>query len=864
MNTRLPFITKTLAIVFSIGLTLFAKAQDIPFECEYNAYLFQYNDVYAIDLASGGSYMVAENVTPGSINAAAYNPADGFIWGSLSSPSKTIVRIGKNFNTLEFYIDELPTNNRYIGDVSANGVYHLKPGGTTYYKIDVNPDSAAYGEHIATQDLTQDINIHDWAFNAVDGYLYTVEKGTNILYRINGDSGEVLSLGEVPILSGLNYTYGAVYFDASGRFYVSANQTGTIYVIQSVQILDANSTMDSNLFAFGPSSSQNDGARCPTAPVPQEICDNGIDDDGDGLIDCEDPSCSGYGECEIIDPEDNGANQGGLESNNRLSEAINARNFNRAKSDYRFNRATANRLEKSVNYAERNAANTFQLQDLIPLEVIQEDEVIDATPSDLLGITNATEVYGVDYIKNDQDIASLLLLKTEHGVYEHTKYICDRLLGAELISVSTIDINEQAFIKALIRNTDGTVEFVLSLSAKLTDADSQFAIDSHWNLDRYDQDAEYYNFQIWANSIDDLYLLGQEVLNLLDAQRPVTTYDLTEAPTVFVRKGSYQNGQLNLELINTNSTENINFDAGLRTTETSEFETLNTAINLNGNYITNTTIETGSLFDIGFRIGDGLQIPDDVFMSDGPWGVDDSALSTQIISYDISPNTTAFETDDFPIERNVSLEATTSDYVGVYRALTPRFMPVDVSQYNSLGFTASGTGNLRITAVKKSIEAWEDQPHTSIVLTQEDQDYIITLDELTATNGDTAILDDVVTLVFTMTSDDGSQAEKIMNLSDLRFSMETVLGISEQEIAITSLANYPNPFSNATTIRLPGVTSTLLMTIYDATGRVVEKRQYTPSGDTINYNGSRLAKGLYFYQLVSQDQKVYTGRFVKQ
>ena len=28
-------------------------------------------------------------------------------------------------------------------------------------------------------------------------------------------------------------------------------------------------------------------------PTPQEICDNGIDDDGDGLTDCEDPNCSG-------------------------------------------------------------------------------------------------------------------------------------------------------------------------------------------------------------------------------------------------------------------------------------------------------------------------------------------------------------------------------------------------------------------------------------------------------------------------------------------------------------------------------------------------------------------------------------------
>ena len=71
----------------------------------------------------------------------------------------------------------------------------------------------------------------------------------------------------MPILSGLNYTYGAVYFDASGRFYISSNQTGTIYVIQNVQDLNGSTSMDSNLFAFGPSSSSNDGARCPTGNV---------------------------------------------------------------------------------------------------------------------------------------------------------------------------------------------------------------------------------------------------------------------------------------------------------------------------------------------------------------------------------------------------------------------------------------------------------------------------------------------------------------------------------------------------------------------------------------------------------------------
>ena len=88
-------------------------------------------------------------------------------------------------------------------------------------------------------------------------------------------------------------------------------------------------------------------------------------------------------------------------------------------------------------------------------------------PRDLIGITNATDVYSVDYLRAGETVGSILALKTEDGVYEHTKYICDRLLGAQLISVSTVEIREQQFIKALIRNIDGSLEFVLSLSAKV-------------------------------------------------------------------------------------------------------------------------------------------------------------------------------------------------------------------------------------------------------------------------------------------------------------------------------------------------------------------------------------------------------------
>ncbi|MEP0265042.1 T9SS type A sorting domain-containing protein [Dokdonia sp.] len=843
-----------LTVIAFVTMTL--QAQDIPFNCDYSAYLFQYNDVYAIDLASGNSYLAASDITEGNINAAGYNPTDGYIWGSLSSPSKSIVRIGKNFTTTTFYVYELSSGNRYIGDVSIDGVYYLKSGGTTYYKIDVHPESANYGGYISTESLSQGMSIHDWAFNAVDGNLYTVEKNTNILYRIDPTNGDVQSLGEVPILSGLNYTYGAVYFDASGRFYVSANQTGTIYVIQSVQDLDGTNAMDSNLFAFGPSSASNDGARCPTAPVLQEICDNGIDDDGDGLVDCEDPSCSGYGNCEEITVPVSGANEGGLESNNRLSDAINKRNYNRAKTSYRFNRALAQRVEKTADYGERNADNNIQLEDFIPLEVISEEYVVESTPADLINITNATEVYSVDYIKDETSVASILALKTEDGVYEHTKYICDRLLGAELISVSTIDINEQPFIKSLIKNVDGTVEFVLSLSAKAISNDTEFAIESHWNLDQYEDNASYYNFQIWSNSIDDLYLLGEEVLNLLNIEKPISSYNNSTPPTVFVRKGAYVNGALDLQIINTNVTEAITFDAGIRVTETSEIETMTSTINLQGNYITDITVDTGNLFDIGFRIGDGVATPDDLFMSDGPWGIDDSQPSTTIQEYIVSPNAEAFETDVLPIERNVHLEATTSTYVAAYRALTPRFKSVDVTAYNSFALEARGTGSLEITFVKQSIEAWEDQYRATISLTDAFQNFVIPVNDV--------VLDDVVTIVFTMISENGQVATKEMDIQQIRFSNETTLATDTFNTEVTSLKNYPNPFTQQTTIQLPQTSNSIHIIVYDMLGRVVDQQEINTqsSSQTVTYNAPQLRTGIYIYTITDEDQKQYNGRFI--
>ncbi|MEP3837627.1 MAG: T9SS type A sorting domain-containing protein [Algibacter sp.] len=845
-------------LLISIFITSIISAQNTSFNCDFSAYLFQYNDVYTVDLASGNSYTVATNITEGNINATAYNPTDGFIWGSLSKPQKSIVRIGKDFETTTFYIDELPTNNRYVGDVSSNGIYYLKGGGTKYYGIDVNPESKNYTKFLATKNLSKNISIHDWAFNAVDGNLYALEKNTNILFRIDAETGGVSSLGVVPILSGLNYIYGAVYFDASGRFYVSANQTGTIYVIQNVQDLNGLNNIESNLFAFGPSSSQNDGARCPTAPVAQEICDNGIDDDGDGLIDCEDPSCSGYSGCSDLQSSTaSSANAGGLESNNRLSQQISKRNFNRAKTSYKFDKTKAKRFVKSNTYGKTTSAksNGFQLSDFMPLEVINEDAVIESSPSDLIGITNATEVYSINYMRNNDAIASILLLKTEKGVYEHTKYICDRLLGAQLISVSTIEINEQQFIKSLIRNIDGSLEFVLSLSAKSINNNVNFGIESHWNLDKYESSVGFYNFQIWSNNLDDLIKLGEEVVRLLDVQQPVTSYNNSSPPTVFVRTGTYKNGKLNLQVVNTNRSEAVAFDGGLRATETETVEKVSTTINLTGDYISNIEVDAGNLFDIGFRIGDGVATPDDLFMSDGPWGYDDAAPTTTVTHYTVNEGDKTFNNDEYTIERNVNLEAITSDYIATYRALTPKFNPIDLTSYNSLKLQAKGTGTLIVRLVKESLSNWKTQYKTSIALTDDLAEYTLMFSDFKSSNGSPLEANDVTSIVFTMLAENGEQVTKKMTLKQLRFATSNSLSVAfldeTNTIATTAI---PNPMHNQTTIHLTAeYAETIQLTVYNQVGGLVKALEVDAKqgANQVTLERGNLSSGMYFCTIKS-------------
>ena len=861
------FFKQNLLLTLVIALqSIIGFGQSEPFECDFNAYLFQYNDIYAVDLASGGSYIVAEDITPGSINAAAYNSADGYIWGYLSSPSSSIVRIGKDFVPEIFTIANLPdTNNKYVGDISIDGMYYLRAGGSTYYAIDLNPESNNYLEFVGSFRLSANISIHDWAFNAVDGKLYAVEKGSNHLYRITAETGAVEDLGEVPILAGLNYTYGAVYFDLDGNFYISANQTGSIYKINNVQLADTN-VIFSNIFAFGPASASNDGARCPTAPVPQEDCINGLDDDGDGLVDCDDPACSGISLCPVI-TETSGANDGGLESNDRLSSLINKRNFERASTNYKFDKLTAKTIKKGFGYKRKGSytSKEIPLNTLIPLGIIDETSTIESSPADLLALTNASDIFSVDYLKHTETISALMVIKTDNSVYEHSKFICDRFLGAELLSVSTIQLREKDFIKSIIKQADGSIEFALTFSARVNNNDD-FILESHWNIDAYAPNTSYYNFQIWSNSVDDLLKLGDEILNLIEVNSAIADYQSSTPPPVFVRSASYDKGKINLNIVNNNYSTSISMNGGMKVTETSGTNTLRITTPIDGK-VESLAVETGAIFDFGFRIqNEKGDTPDDLFVADAPWGLDDSAENTTTTNYEVLQNEGIYEYSGYRIERNVHLQGTTSNYLGVYRALTPRFKAVDLSAYEKLTFHASGTGALDVKLVKGDGAYYT----VRVELSQENQEFNIRSSDFKNDSNIAADFTDIRVILFNMPSTDGSVQEKELFLTDIDFNNRSEIEeepIVEEETNTKALV-YPNPLISTTnlyfTAKISGAFTLELFTINGVLlGNHTIQGTSEVGQNVVPIARKDLNPGVYFYKLTTREQ-IWSGKIMAQ
>ncbi len=274
-----------LLILLSFSMNVFSA----PFDtCPTKAFLFQARPVivYGINLVSGTDAILQDDVglLPGTSNIGNVNGVgfddyiadDGtsyrYLYG-FNTTNLKFVRLDSDFKQSELTVTNQPSGSFYVGDV-YNHHYYFYRKGKGFYKmnLDENADNYLVIETIST---VANRNLTDFSFHPSNNKLYGVDNSSGILYEFNIENGASESLGN----TGETGTFGAGYFDVNGKLYLSRNQDGKIYRIDLSSVDDPGSSgpYPAELFAQGPLSGQNDGARCANAPLISPDMESTID-----------------------------------------------------------------------------------------------------------------------------------------------------------------------------------------------------------------------------------------------------------------------------------------------------------------------------------------------------------------------------------------------------------------------------------------------------------------------------------------------------------------------------------------------------------------------------------------------------------
>ncbi len=530
-------------------------------------------------------------------------------------------------------------------------------------------------------------------------------------------------------------------------------------------------------------------------------CGNGIDDDGDGLVDCDDPDC--FESCKYTTTKS--SFDGGLESNNRLSQKISLTNYKR-KRGYIQNR-NRRYFQRKVNKAEMDKAadkkrlksGAVAIESYMPIGAIPGRQYYESSPQHLIDLTNATDLVSVDIYDGADRTAAVLGLISQNGVYEHTKYVCDRLAGSKILDVLTYTIDLDAttthdIIIPKLMLAEGNVEYAFSFS--LREEGNDFIFESHWNLDNYTKDVAFYNFQVWASSVRDLELLIKEIFRLVTDTsangKNIASYSLGEAPSFFINDATFERSRLKMNVTNKEGLTSIDLKGLYSPSETIEIAQLDMTLPLTGAETEHIEFDVNGVFDMGITFyHDQLTTNDVIFVADGPWNTSYDANVDALTTFEVS-NTNDTRDHVLPLNRSVYMAGEVQNFIALFRPFDPNFTPHDVSEYQSLDFTAAGRGTLEVAIVKESIGQWELQAKRRIELTEEAQDYSWSIAHFLNGLGQTTSWEDIYMVQFTIVGDGANMVPFSLDLSNVAFSQ----GEGDDEFVVYTEGGNINPLTN--------------------------------------------------------------------
>ncbi|MFY7900063.1 MAG: SdrD B-like domain-containing protein [Chitinophagaceae bacterium] len=531
---------------------------------------------------------------------------------------------------------------------------------------------------------------------------------------------------------------------------------------------------------------------------------------------------------------------GGVESKS-LGDVIGKRNFAFYKNGENGEVVDYSRKEKivssfasdvsvAVNNVQTNNAAGTSLASVMPFRVDPSFTQYVTSPTDLVNFTNAIEVRSIDFTKNSLPKAVAFATKTLGGVYTHTKPICDRLRGAQLLKVETVVIENYNFVRYTLRQENGSVEYAISFSAGKKVGRNSFSIQSNWMTKDYIGEDTLFNYQLWAASPVHVSTMVSEVLSRLKGAASILPQTaISGLPNAYISEGNRKGTALNLVVNNGTNFTSGYFEIDEKRNENAPVTTRIVPFTVTAKNKTNVTIPVSDNYEADIRMIINNKIEDIVYMADGIWGVDYDKSNSSVAKFEVVNDASrTYTNDEYPLLRNVNIEATSKSYISVYKFLRGGGSEQNLSDFKSIRFNAQSNAsniNLRITITKKGITNWANQ-YTYLIkgLSNTSKEYLIGLDEFkSAGTTDKLVASDITSIIYNYEIEGGNNTNFTASLSNVAFSKADAVYLRSLEAKTVTV--FPNPnFGKFSVSFMSDKDAVLQLDITDITGRTISKR----------------------------------------
>lgn len=535
----------------------------------------------------------------------------------------------------------------------------------------------------------------------------------------------------------------------------------------------------------------------------------------------------------IIDTAGNssGGNNGGLESES-LGDRLVKRSYQRLKegrSDFAYNAANeykGRRLVSMPGTAARNGRSsaTPDISTFVPASLAGGFTPHETTPKDLVGLTRAVDVFAIDFLKNNASKATVLALETRDRPYSHTKSICDRFRGAQLVALDSIRVRGYNLIRFTLRQAGGSIEYATAFVAGFQAGRSHTSLQTNWLLSEIQPEDTMYNFQIWSSTPHHTIKLAEELIARLQAYRPlVQTNTQLTLPKAYVTLGTRDKNKLKV-FVQPLAPGTMELKFEYRNSETDNTHLLTAPVHapFGKGYVSEIVVNEGYEFDGALYLNGVKQ--DMVYLTDGGWGHEVDRNYSSILKYEVLSNSgRIYRDDEYALYRTASIKVNSSDYVSLFKMLAAGSEPVNMSAYKSLQFFAKGNTQIEVVLAKKGITDWKNQYRKTIQLTPAGNLFQLSLEDFVSKAAPDQMIEagDLQNVTFTAIINSGNVRREVeFSIGDMAFSKKAVL--SDRSLNGKTIEVSPNPARDRMVVLLNSdANRSAVINLTDMNGKVI-------------------------------------------